>query len=454
MVDTTPTDSLRATQLYERAQQYLVGGVSASARLHPSLGRPFFASHGEGGRVWDQDGRVYIDFNMSHGASLLGHGNPVIRRAVERALDMGVLCSFETEYQTEVAKKITELVPCADLVRFSGSGTETTWLAVRTARAFTGREKVVKFEGHFHGYNDVLGYSMWPPLAEAGPEEAPVAVPQSAGMAESGAESVIVLPWNNLPLLEHVLRAESDSIAAVIMEPINYNCGTIMPDLPYLRGVRELTRELGIVLIFDEILSGFRTGPGCAQAYLGVTPDLCTLGKALGGGTPLSAFAGRRDIMEAVAPIGRAVHSGTYNAHLIPILAAGAFLTEIDSPEFWQRLQKLERFFYPSLREVFQTSGLPVMVQAVGARFSLLFGLDTEPRSYRDTVRADRQLESQFYRAAIEHGVYFHSAPHHGFSAMHTQADLEEALDRISAAARSLAGKRLTPAREAARRSV
>jgi glutamate-1-semialdehyde 2,1-aminomutase len=425
-----------AERLYATAKEHLAGGVSAAARMHPSLGRPFLTARGEGGWVFDVDGQGYVDLNTSNGAALLGHGHPAVRRAIEHALDLGILCAHETRYQSEVACKISDLVPCAELVRFSGSGTETTWHAIRTARAFTGKHKVVKFEGHFHGYHDYLGYSAWPPLDAAGPADAPIPFPESAGIPPELTQFVIVLPWNDADALERTLRAQRDEIAAVIMEPVNYNSGTIMPAAGFLQAARELTRDAGAVLIFDEILSGFRTGPSCAQGYLGVTPDLCTLGKALGGGTALSAFAGRREVMDAVSPRGQAVHSGTFNAHLIPILAANAFLDEVAQPAFWAHLERLESAFYPALREVFQRAGLPVWVQALGARFSLLFGLDEEPTSYRQAARFDRDLARRFYAAAMDAGVYFHYAWHHGFSALHTPADLERALEGIEVAAR------------------
>jgi glutamate-1-semialdehyde 2,1-aminomutase len=433
------TSTSESERLYDVARRYLPGGVSAAARFHPALGRPFFAARGEGARLWDVDGREYLDFHMSFGAGLLGHGHPAIKAAVERALDMGILCAFETEVHGETARKITELVPCAELVRFTGSGTETTWHAVRTARVFTGRWKIVKFEGHFHGFSDVLGYSSWPPLDMAGPPDAPARIPESAGIPPADAEAVIVLPWNDVDALERCLRAQGREIAAVIMEPINYNSGGILPAPGYLAAARELTARHGVVLIFDEILSGFRTGASCAQGYFGVTPDLCTLGKCLGGGTPLSAFAGRRDIMEACAPIGKGVHSGTYNAHPIPVIAANAFLDVVADPAFWEDMRAKEAVFYPGLREAFARAGVKVWVQATGARFNLLFGLDREPTSYREAARCDRKQEVAFYRAALERGIYFHYSWHHGFSALHTSADLEFALAEIEAAARSIA---------------
>ena len=426
--------------MFQAAQTHLAGGVSAAARIHASLGRPFVTARGEGAWVYDVDGKPYVDLNTSNGASLLGHGHPAVRRAVEHALDMGLLCAHETPFQSEVARKISQAVPCAEQVRFSGSGTETTWYALRTARAFTGRRKVIKFEGHFHGYNDYLGYSAWPPLDQAGAEAAPRAVPESAGIPTEVHGLTTVLPWNDVEALARTLEREGDEVAAVIMEPINYNSGTILPAPGYLQAARDLTRAHGVLLIFDEILSGFRTGPDCAQGYFGVTPDLCTLGKALGGGTALSAFAGRAEVMAAVSPDGRAAHSGTFNAHLVPILAANAFLDEIARPDFWSDLRHKEAYFYPALQDTFHRAGLPVCVTHTGARFSLLFGLDEPPRNYREAARHDRTLANRFFGAALEQGVYFHSAWHHGMSAQHARADLDTALERIEVAARQVAG--------------
>jgi len=223
------------------------------------------------------------------------------------------------------------------------------------------------------------------------------------------------------------------------MEPVNHDSGTILPVPGYLEAARALTKEHGAVLIFDEVLCGFRTGTGGAQAQFGVTPDMTTLGKTLGGGTALSAFVGNREVMSAVAPLGRAVHSGTYNAHLVPIMAGLAFLDQATSPDFYPQLAAKESAFTPALRDAFERAGLTVRVVACGARFSLLFGLERDPVSYRDLLAHDTATATRFYGAALEEGVYFHAAWHHGFSAMHTDDDLGQALEGIERAARRVA---------------
>jgi glutamate-1-semialdehyde 2,1-aminomutase len=298
----------------------------------------------------------------------------------------------------------------------------------------------VKFEGHFHGFNDSLGYSFWPKLDAAGPADRPNTVPESAGMPAAMAHLTVVLPWNDEAALRGAFDERGAEIAAVVMEPVNIDSGSITPRRGYLEAARELTRRHGALLIFDEVLSGFRTNAGGAQAEYGVTPDLTTLGKALGGGTALSAFVGSRNVMSVVSPLGRAVHSGTYNAHLVPVLAGLAFMDRIADPGFYPDLAALQAFFYPELQAVFDRAGVAVRVQPYGSRFSLLFGptVTGEPRDYRSVAGHDTALANRFYGLAMEAGVYFHAGWHHGFSAAHTRADLAEALERIEQAARRL----------------
>lgn len=435
---------MEAGGLYAEAQRWLPGGMCASGRVNPMLGHPFYVARGEGARLWDVEGRSYIDLCTSHGASLLGHGHPAVRAAIEQALAMGILCAAETPYHSAVAQEICEIIPCAEQVRFTGSGTETTWHAIRVARAYTGRELVIKFEGHFHGYNDYLQYSFWPPVDRAGPAAAPVPYNEGAGVPRGMERFIEVLPFNDLAAAERALGDHGHEVAAVILEPLNYDAGGIEPVPGFLEGLRRLTAEHGIVLIFDEILSGFRTGPGGAQAHYGVTPDLCTIGKALGGGTALSAFAGRREIMATVSPLGPAVHSGTYNGHLIPVLAARAFLAEVRRPDFYPHLAALAARLYAGLDDLFARTGVPGRVQGVGCRFGLFFGEASRGPviNWRDAARHDKALARRFFGACHRRGVYWHDAWHHGFSSAHTLADIDEVLAVAEAALRAIAAGR------------
>jgi len=421
-------------QLYAEAQRYLVGGVCSSARTHPGLGRPFFISRGDGSKIYDLEGREYIDLCTSYGAALLGHNHPKINAAVQQALEMGTICSYETPYHAQLAKKVCELIPCAELVRFTGSGTETTMHALRVARAATGKDRIVKFEGHFHGYHDYVQFNWWPEAVDYEPGQPRPLIRESAGMPAGMEQYLIVLPFNDVAALETTLTQRKDEIAAVILEPINYNSGCIVPHEGYLERLRELTAENDIVLIFDEILSGFRTGPDCAQGYFGVTPDLCTLGKCLGGGTPLSAFCGRREIMEHVSPLGRSTHSGTYNGHLYMIMAGLAALEEISRPGFYDHIYAVADRLYPGLQEVIRESGVKAHVQGLGARFYIYFGLDEEVRDYPTASRKDKELERRFWGAAIRHGLYFHAGVHYGFSSAHTLEDVDRILEGVAAA--------------------
>ncbi len=419
----------KSETLHRRAQAVMPGGVNASARYNPALEGPLFMARGEGAYLYDVDGHRYIDYCVSHGASLLGHGHPAVVAAVNEAMARGVLLSCETDIQVEVAEQLLPLFPGAEMVRYACSGTETTWHALRIARAYTGKWGVVKFEGHYHGVNDTVGFSHWPALDAAGPAETPRPVPDSAGIPPSSAEMITILPFNDPDVLEECLRTRGHDLAAVIMEPVNYDSAGIRPTDEFLRAVRDLTQELGIVLIFDEVLSGFRVRPGGALGTE-ITPDLTVLGKAVGGGMPISAFLGRRDIMETCTPVGPASHSGTYNAPPVLVAAMGAFLREASRPGFYEHLDALGERLYAGMREIMARHGVKVWVQGVGARFGLLFGLDHEPRDYRDIAGQDMEAMARFHLGCLRRGVYLHHvSPHHGFSSAHTMADIEETLD-------------------------
>lgn len=418
--------------LYAAAQAVLPGGVSSSIRLNKALGRPFYVARGEGAYLYDLEGREYVDIMMSHGATLLGHNHPGIRAAIEEALRCGIICSSETPVHSRVAAALAEMVPCVDMVRFTCSGTEATMHALRLAREYTSREKFIKFDGHFHGYHDYVMWNYGGFVSTEGPSGAPRKSVRSGGVPAGIADYVFLLPFGDLDAVQRCLWLHGHEIAAVILEPIHYNAGCIVPPKDYMHGLRELTREYGVVLIFDEILSAFRTGPGCAQAYFNVVPDLCTIGKCVAGGTPLSVFGGRREIMEHLRPLGNAEHSGTYNGHLIPIMAAEVCLREINTPGFYEPLYALAGRLYSGMNAIFQKQAFPARCQGLGARFGLYFGFTEEVQTYRDTEKQDTALALRFFRDMTERGVYFcdggGKAMHHGFSAAHTLADIDRVL--------------------------
>ena len=426
--------ALASDRLYEAAQRVLPGGVSASFRVNRATGRPLYLTHGDGARLYDVDGREYIDMCVSHGASLLGHNHPAIKAALQQAIALGVICSYETEHQTALANQIIDMVACAEMVRFAGSGTETVMHGLRLARAATGREKIIKFEGHFHGYSDALNYSVSPPLATAGPTATPHAQPESAGMPSSDQGNIIIVPFNDVAALEAAFERAGTTVAALLMEPINYDQGCIPPLPGFVQRCRELCDQFGALLFFDEVLTAFRMAPGGAQEYLGVTPDLCVLGKAFGGGTPISALAGKRAIMEELRPVGNSEMSGTYLAHLTTVLPALAALQTFAQPDFYTRLDAVGERFYSGLQQIMERSGVPVRIQHVGPRFGLYFGLTTAVTNYRQAARKHSAMEHTFIAGCVERGVYFHASPHHGFSAAHTDADMDRVLAVAEAA--------------------
>lgn len=428
----------RVTEQYQRACQSLAGGVSSSTRLNRAIGHAMYFDRADGCRLWDLDGREYIDLCCSHGAALLGHGDVRVRRAVEKALERGAPCSYENEQQAELAELLCEVIPCLERVRFTGSGTEATMHCIRLARAFTGRGKLLKFEGNFHGYHDQVMFAIGTPADQLGTEEKPTAFPGSTGMTPGLQDQIVVVPYNRVDLLERAFQQHGHELAAVIGEPIYFNAGCILPSREFLTALRELTSRYGVLLIFDEVLSAFRMGIGGAQQYLGVTPDLCTLGKAVGGGYPLSVFGGRRDIMDRLMPIGDCQHSGTYNGHPVVVAAALAAIRAYREPGFYDHIHAVAELLFSGLTTLFAKHGINARVQGLGARFGVYFGIDHEPRNYRDVVHHQRSQMLRFIKAAIENGVYFHdyggAACHHGFCAAMTIADTKEALDRLDKA--------------------
>jgi glutamate-1-semialdehyde 2,1-aminomutase len=436
----------RVREVYRLACESLASGVSSSTRVNRALGHALLFDRAKGAHLWDLDGRQYLDLCCSHGATLLGHGDPRIRAAVETALERGAPCSYENEQHGELARLLCETVPCLERVRLTGSGTEATLHCIRLARAYTGRTRLLMFEGNFHGYHDQVMFAPTPSANEVAAAEnhgpTVCVAPTSAGVTPAMQRDVLVVPYNRPDLLEEVFRRHGHELAAAICEPIFYNAGCVRPTAEFMTTLRHVTREHGTLLIFDEVLCAFRMSPGGAQEYLGVTPDMCTLGKAVGGGFPLSVFGGRREIMERLMPQGDCQHSGTYNGHPVAVAAALAAVRIYREPGFYDHIRAIGEKLFAGLNEILARHSVPGRVQGLGARCGIYFGITDEVRDYRDAQKHDRAMMLRFVKAAIERGVYFHDyggAPcHHGFCAATTAADIDAVLDRLDDAVRSL----------------
>lgn len=420
-------------ELYTFAQQYLPAGIGAAGRFHSSLRRPTYFRRGEGAYIWGVDGKKYLDLNISFGATILGHNHPKIRQAIVQALDMGIIACCETEYVSRLAEKVCQTIPCAEMVRFATSGQEANALMIRLARAATGRERIIKFEGHYHGLNNDVMFNT-AGAAWQGPAPIPPR-PDSAGMPRAAADLVIVLPWNDYDAIEQAFARHGDEIAGVICEPINYDSGCIPADPDYLQAVRALTRRHGSLLLYDEVLSAFRTGPSCAQGYYGILPDLCTVAKAIANGVPIALVCGRRDLLMLCTPSGPVLHTGTYTDHNFGVLAGLACLEELTKPGFYEPLLSTSDRFYRGFSDLLAKHGIPGRLQGVGCRFGIFFGVSDEVTGYRQAVGRDVPLWHRFVLGCLERGVYIqsigHALGHSGFSAAHTPADIDWALDRI-----------------------
>jgi glutamate-1-semialdehyde 2,1-aminomutase len=435
----TTSTSSTADTLFAQAQDVLAGGVSASMRLNPYLGRPLYVARGDGAYLYDLDGKRYIDFNMSNGAALLGHNHPAVKRAVVEGVEAGIIAAAETPYHERLAATLIEVIPAAERVRFSSVGSEVTLVALRIARHATGRSRFLKFDGHFHGLSEPWLIRH----ADPADPDSPL-VPASGGVPASLAADVISLPWNDADRFLAAMARHGDELAAVICEPIHYNAGCIPPAPGFLQLLREQTRRHGIVLIFDEVLSGFRTALGGVQAESGVIPDLTTHAKALANGLPLASLAGRADLMLTLAPTGPVVHSGTYSGHLLSVLAALATLDELRRPGLYDQLNARADRFYRDLQTIFDRHDLPVRVQGKGARFGLYFGIRRPVQTWTDALGHDHDLHRRFVAGCADRGVYFHGYTrqgppgHAGFSLAHTEADFAETLTVVDAVVREL----------------
>lgn len=419
-------------ELYRRAREVMPGGVNSSVRLSKATGIPFYVSKAKGSRLWDTEGREYIDMCCAHGAGLLGNAHPAVDEALRKAAELGYANAHETEYHEELARLVCESIPCAEKVRFCSSGSEATLHLIRACRAFTGKKKIIRIEGHFHGYHELIYIGGHPPKqAFSKNRRAPYI--ESPGIPKEFADLIIPIPFNDRKALENAVQKHRHDTALIILEPVNYNCGCIKPEPGYLEYVRMIAKQARILLFFDEIQSSFKKSAGGAQADYGVVPDVCTIGKALGGGLPLSAFCGKNEIMDMFKPVGPVQHSGTFNAHLVPVLTGLAFMKEALKPDFYPKLAELEEYLHTGIDRIIEENDLNMIVPHHGARFNMLLGRKTPALRYEDTFCHDSDIFLQILKACWDRGVYFHdyggSPAHHGYSVRHTKEDLGRVLD-------------------------
>lgn len=413
----------RNHQLFEQSQQYIPGGVNSPVRAFKSVGgEPIFFQRGEGAYFWDADGKSYIDYVGSWGPLILGHAHPDVVKAVQIAAQNGLTFGAPTEAELDIAKMICQLVPSIEQVRLVSSGTEAGMSVIRLARGFTGRSKIIKFEGCYHGHDDSL-------LVKAGSGALTFGNPSSAGVPAETAGHTIVLDYNDISGIEEAFNKWGQEIAAVIVEPVAGNMNLVAPKADFLARLRTLCTQNGSVLIFDEVMTGFRVGLGCAQGLYHIKPDLTALGKVIGGGMPMAAFGGRRDIMQSLAPLGPVYQAGTLSGNPVAVAAGLATLKQVQAPGFYEKLEERTRQLVDGITAAAKNHGIDFCAQSIGGMFGLYFRKNI-PTSFAEVMQCDKEAFNRFFHAMLDEGIYFApSAFEAGFvSSMHGDNELDKTL--------------------------
>jgi glutamate-1-semialdehyde 2,1-aminomutase len=389
----------KSRELLDAAQRVIPGGVNSPVRAFRAVGgKPLFITRGEGAHLWDADGNVYVDYVLSWGPLILGHAHPAVVHALAEAAARGTSYGAPTELETELAELVVEMVPSVEMVRFVNSGTEATMTALRLARAYTGRHKIIKFEGCYHGHADLL-------LVQAGSGVATLGLPDSPGVPPATVQDTLVARYNDLGSVTERFQQYPDEIAAVIVEPIAGNMGVVPPVGGFLEGLRTLTAEHGALLVFDEVMTGFRVALGGAQGLYGIDPDLTTLGKVIGGGLPVGAYAGKREIMEIVAPAGPMYQAGTLSGNPLAMTAGITTLKALRQPGVWGSLEAATETLTAGIGEAAQKSGIPVQQTRVGTMFATFF-TETPPRDWPTVKTSDTERYGRFFQAMLERNIY------------------------------------------------
>ena len=430
----------RSRELMERARRVVAGGISSQIRLNEPGGEPLFFDRSEGALMWDADGNEYIDYIQGMGPNIFGHAPEFVSDQVSEDMRKGYVFAAQFERELEVAEMAAAAVPISDCtVRFASSGTEIDQLALRLARGYTGRTKYIRFEGHYHGWMDSVNHSVHPPIDEAGDVESPNVVGESAGMDPSAASQVVPCQWNDIEHLEAAFERNQGEVAAVIMEPINANTNCIMPEPGYLEAVNEIAHRHGALVIFDEVITGFRVAYGGAQELLGITPDLATYAKSIAAGFPIAMLAGRRDIMDMLGS-GEVYHGGSFNSNVMSISAAHATLTHLQSKgdAFYAELNRNGQRLIDGLRRVGMETETDIHVQSLGSVFGISFNRSGDViRNYRDhATKCDDVRYAQFAAEMMLEGVRLSSNGRVHMSSAHTDEQIDQT---IEAAGRALA---------------
>ncbi len=417
-----------ATQLFEKAQQVIPAGVNSPVRAFKGVGgTPVYIDHAQGAYIFDSENKAYVDYVGSWGPMVLGHAHPEVIAAVTETAAKGLSFGAPTEIETQMAEKVCELMPSIELVRMVSSGTEATMSAIRLARGYTGRDKIVKFEGCYHGHSDAL-------LVKAGSGALTFGEPNSAGVPAGLAAETITLNYNDSEQVKQVFTEIGEQIACIIVEPVAGNMNCIPPVDGFLETLREVCDKHGSVLIFDEVMTGFRVALGGVQALYNVTPDLTTLGKIIGGGMPVGAFGGKREIMECIAPLGSVYQAGTLSGNPVAMAAGLKTLELISEPDFYETLTQKTRQFAENMQQRAKDAGVAMSINTVGGMFGLFFTEEEKITSFAQVMQCDQARFKAFFHGMLEQGVYLApSAFEAGFvSAAHTEEDLEKTLDAAS----------------------
>ena len=424
----------KSERFFEDAKKYIPGGVNSPVRAFSRVGgQPVFFKSGSGAYLTDEDDKKYIDYIGSWGPMIIGHAHPKVVKSVQEAMGHGLSFGAPTKIETQVAKKLVSLVPSMDLVRMVNSGTEATMSAIRVARGYTGRDTIIKFEGCYHGHSDAL-------LVKAGSGALTLGEPDSLGVPESFARHTLTLEFNNLEQIEKVFREKGNEIAAVIVEPIAGNMGCVPPVPGFLQGLRDACDSHGSLLIFDEVMTGFRVAKGGAQSVYNIRPDLTTLGKIIGGGMPVGAFGGKRAVMEVVAPLGGVYQAGTLSGNPIAMQAGLTTLELIDEPGFYEHLEQQSGKLVNGLQVLADAAGIPFTTNRVGSMFGFFFTNETNVTRFSQVMGADSSRFNLFFHAMLRQGVNLAPSPFEsGFvSAAHEDKEINNTLNAAQNAFKEL----------------